>query len=174
VPFPILVSEALSRSAAVFSPCLQGCSWSWAAWAASGQSTPVCSSLYADGPAAVLAPLTAQYTAPDYGDGSYFLIIFTATDSQGLTAATIQQVDLKTLMVTLATSPSGGTVVYVGTSHPAPFAAKTIAATYVPGTFHTFFTIRRSAPGALLVKFTVVDDCGAWPTFIGAGPSAGW
>jgi glucose/arabinose dehydrogenase len=256
-------------------------------------------------PLLTLAGSAAQFTAPDHGDGSYFLIKFTATDSQGTTATATQQVDPKTLQVTLATSPSGGTVVYDGTSHTAPYTATTIAgsthsievtpaagqifggwsqggaarqnvtvgeqdvtytamlgspttpptptptpsptttpspsptpsacsprprvvltirpgpnggrvvevatstnpgttpntlksiqfqestlaildvprypsgpapitATYAPGTFHTFFTIRRSAPGAMMVRFTVVDDCGAWPTFIGAGATAGW
>jgi glucose/arabinose dehydrogenase len=246
-------------------------------------------------PLLTLTGPAAQFTAPDHGDGSYFLVKFKATDSQGLTAATTQQVDPKTLQVTLATSPSGGTVVYDGTSHTGPYTVKTIAgsthsievtpatgqsfvswsqggaarqnvtvgeqdvtytatlgspsttplptatptpapcsphprvvltlrpgpnggrvvevatsttpgatpntlksiqftesqraildvprypsgpapitATNVPGTFHTFFTIRRSAPGAMMVRFTVNDDCGAWPTFIGAGATAGW
>jgi hypothetical protein len=26
----------------------------------------------------------------------------------------------------------------------------------------------------MMVRFTVNDDCGAWPTFIGAGATAGW
>ena len=52
---------------------------------------------------------------------------------------------------------------------PAPFTS-----TYVPGTNHTTFAIIRNAAGPLLVRFTVTDDCGTWPTFIGAGPTAGW
>jgi hypothetical protein len=224
---------------------------------------------------------TAQFTAPDHGDGSYFEIRLTATDSHGLSTTTTRLVYPKTLMVTLATNPSGGTVVYDGTAHPAPYTAKTIAdsthtisvqpaagqpfvgwsqggpqqqnvtvgeqdvtytaslgpsclprprvvlttapdasgrrivtvttstnpgsvtntlrsihfdetrlailqvpqypdgpapftATYAPGTTHTSFAIRRTAPGSLMARFTVTDDCGAWPTFIGAGPTAGW
>jgi hypothetical protein len=34
------------------------------------------------------------------------------------------------------------------------------------------FTVRRATPGAATVSLTVVDRCGAWPTFVGGGPSA--
>lgn len=245
-----------------------------------------------------LTGATAQFTAPDHGDGSYFEIRLTATDSRGLSTMTSRQVDPRTIQVTLATNPTGGTVVYDGTTHTAPYTATTIAgsthsievrpgtgqtfstwsqggdqrqnvtvgeqnvtytanfggttsppgpptpptpppavtcsprppvvvtttagpngrrmvrvsttgnpgaaantlrsirfeqtqraildvpqypvgpapftSTYVPGTFHTTFAIIRNAPGPLLVRFTVTDDCGTWPTFVGAGPGAGW
>jgi hypothetical protein len=256
-----------------------------------------------DHPLQTLTGATAQFTAPDHGDGSYFEIRLTATDSLGVSATTSRQVDPKTLQVTLATSPSGGTVVYDGTSHTAPYSATTIAgsthsievqipagqtfsgwsqggdqrqnvtvgeqnvtytasfgtgggppnppnppnppgpptpppastcsprprvqvttapgsgrrmvtvtttsnpgaaantlrsirfdetrlanldvpqypvgpapftSTYVAGTNHTTFAIIRTAPGPLLVRFTVTDDCGTWPTFVGAGRTAGW
>jgi glucose/arabinose dehydrogenase len=244
-----------------------------------------------DHPLLTLSGPTTQFTAPDHGDGSYFEIRLTATDSRGVTTTTTRRVDPKTIQVTLATNPSGGTVVYDGTSRTAPYTATTIAgsthsievqtgagqtfaswsqggaqrqnvtvgeqnvtytasfgtpgpptpppaplicsprpqvwvtsvpgsgqrlvtvgttsnpgsaantlksihfdetrravlavpqypvgpapftSTYVPGTNHTTFAINRTAPGALLVRFTVTDDCGSWPTFIGAGPTAGW
>jgi hypothetical protein len=249
-----------------------------------------------DHPLLTLTGTTAQFTAPDHGDGSYFEIRLTATDSRGVTTATSRQVDPKTLQVTLATNPGGGTVVYDGTAQTAPYTVKTIAgsthsievqtptgqsflnwsqggaqkqnvtvgeqnvtytatfgtpgqpnpptppnpppafscsprpqvsvttapgsgrrlvtvatstnpgaaantlksirfdesrlarldvpqypvgpapftATYAAGTNHTTFAIIRTAPGPLLVRFTVTDDCGTWPTFVGAGTNAGW
>jgi hypothetical protein len=34
-------------------------------------------------------------------------------------------------------------------------------------------TVTRVAPGqATTIPLTVVDECGAWPTFVGGGPSA--
>jgi hypothetical protein len=234
-----------------------------------------------DHPLLTLSGPTGQFTAPDHGDGSYFEIRLTATDSRGLSATTSRQVDPKTLQVTLATSPSGGTVVYDGTSHGPPYTATTIAGsthsiavqtgagqqfvgwtqggpqvqnvtvgeqnvgytanlapvcaprprvilttapagsgrrqvtvstslnpgqstntlrtiqfdetrlavlevpgrptgpapftvTYPNGTTQASFVIQRTSPGSLLTRFTVTDDCGPWPTFVGAGPSAGW
>jgi hypothetical protein len=42
----------------------------------------------------------------------------------------------------------------------------------VGGTQQTTFTVRRATPGAgMHVPINVVDDCGAWSTFVGAGPS---
>jgi hypothetical protein len=40
------------------------------------------------------------------------------------------------------------------------------------GTRQVSFTIRRLAPGAATLPFTVTDDCGNWPTFAGGGPGA--
>jgi parallel beta-helix repeat protein len=41
------------------------------------------------------------------------------------------------------------------------------------GTQQAIFIVRRLTPGqATTVPFTVSDDCGAWPTFVGGGPSA--
>jgi hypothetical protein len=34
------------------------------------------------------------------------------------------------------------------------------------------FRVRRTAPGAVSVPFTVTDGCGEWPTFVGGGASA--
>jgi hypothetical protein len=37
------------------------------------------------------------------------------------------------------------------------------------------FTVARQLGGAsvpVTVSFAVTDDCGAWPTFVGGGPSA--
>jgi hypothetical protein len=37
------------------------------------------------------------------------------------------------------------------------------------------FVVERVTPGqAAMVPFTVVDDCGAWPTFVGGGTGAGF
>jgi hypothetical protein len=45
--------------------------------------------------------------------------------------------------------------------------------TLAPGTTSTTFTVRRALAGqSTTVHFTVVDGCGAWPTFVGGGPSA--
>jgi hypothetical protein len=49
-----------------------------------------------------------------------------------------------------------------------------ILSNYPPGTVQTSFILRRTAAGSLLARFTVTDDCGAWPTFVGAGASSGW
>jgi len=41
------------------------------------------------------------------------------------------------------------------------------------GTTQAFFTVRRATTGqAVTVPLTVVDGCGAWPTFVGGGPTA--
>ena len=45
---------------------------------------------------------------------------------------------------------------------------------YPPGTTQVSFILRRTTAGALLARFTVADDCGTWPTFVGAGPATGW
>jgi hypothetical protein len=37
------------------------------------------------------------------------------------------------------------------------------------GTTQSTFTVRRTAPGAVQVPFTVVDSCGGWRTFVGGG-----
>ena len=34
------------------------------------------------------------------------------------------------------------------------------------------FTVRRASAGAFTVPMTVVDSCGDWPTFVGAGAGA--
>jgi glucose/arabinose dehydrogenase len=228
-----------------------------------------------------LSGTTGQFEVPNHGDGSYFEIRLTATDSGGLAATTTRQVDPKTLQVTVATAPTGGTITYDGVSHAAPHSATTIA-----GSTHTIsvqpsagqafvnwlhggaqqqnvavgeqnvsytanlsaacsprprvtlnsavvsagrllvsvssattpghppnvirsiqfdeltrasvevpgkpvstvpfavpypaapsqadFLVQRTAPGAEMVRFTVTDDCGTWPTFIGTGTSGGW
>jgi hypothetical protein len=42
-----------------------------------------------------------------------------------------------------------------------------------PGSRQTSFSIRRATPNlATTVPFTVIDDCGSWPTFAGGGPTA--
>lgn len=55
---------------------------------------------------------------------------------------------------------------------PATSAPHTI--TYPSGTTQATFTARRAQPGAVLVSFTVTDDCGAWKTFIGSGSATGF
>jgi hypothetical protein len=44
----------------------------------------------------------------------------------------------------------------------------------VPGTPASYqFTVVRTTPGvASTVHLVVTDGCGAWPTFVGGGPSA--
>ncbi|HZS00627.1 MAG TPA: S8 family serine peptidase [Chloroflexota bacterium] len=42
-----------------------------------------------------------------------------------------------------------------------------------PPSAQTSFVVRQASPGqAATVPFTVFDSCGAWPTFVGGGPSA--
>jgi hypothetical protein len=36
----------------------------------------------------------------------------------------------------------------------------------------TFYVVRQTAGQASTVTVTAVDGCGAWPTFVGGGPSA--
>jgi hypothetical protein len=45
---------------------------------------------------------------------------------------------------------------------------------YAPGTTQASFTLRRTAVGSLMGRFTVTDDCGPWSTFVGVGPGSGW
>jgi hypothetical protein len=42
------------------------------------------------------------------------------------------------------------------------------------GTTQTSFVVRRTSPGAVMVRFVVTDTCGSWPTFVGGGPNAGF
>ena len=55
-----------------------------------------------------------------------------------------------------------------------PASAVPFTVSYPAGTTQATFVIRRTAAGALLTQMTVTDDCGTWPTFVGAGPTAGW
>jgi hypothetical protein len=80
-----------------------------------------------DHPLVTLTGAATQFTAPDHGDGSFFEIKLTATDSGGLTGTTSRQVNAKTLQITLTASPSSGTVTYDGTAHTPPYTATTIA-----------------------------------------------
>jgi parallel beta-helix repeat protein len=60
------------------------------------------------------------------------------------------------------------TIEISGQNRPGGFSV-----TLPAGTQQTTFTVRRLAGGqATTVPFSVVDDCGAWPTFVGGGPSA--
>jgi hypothetical protein len=38
----------------------------------------------------------------------------------------------------------------------------------------TTFYVRRAAAGASTAMLTVVDRCGSWPTFVGAGTGGGF
>ena len=37
------------------------------------------------------------------------------------------------------------------------------------GPAQTTFTVRRAGGGGFMAPFTVVDDCGPWPTLVGGG-----
>jgi len=52
---------------------------------------------------------------------------------------------------------------------PGPFTE-----TYPNATAQTTFVVRRTGAGSVLARFTVTDNCGTWPSFVGGGPSAGW
>jgi hypothetical protein len=52
-------------------------------------------------------------------------------------------------------------------------ATGNLTVTLPPNTQHTTFTVRQAAAGqAATVPLTVVDACGAWPTFVGGGAAA--
>jgi hypothetical protein len=53
-------------------------------------------------------------------------------------------------------------------------SAVPLTLTVPAGATQATFVIRRTAAGELMARFTVTDSCGAWPTFVGAGPDAGW
>ena len=55
-----------------------------------------------------------------------------------------------------------------------PPSAVPFTVTPPAGTTQASFTIRRTGPGALMARIIVTDNCGTWPTFVGAGPTAGW
>jgi hypothetical protein len=45
--------------------------------------------------------------------------------------------------------------------------------TLAPGTMQAVFLVERLTPGqASTESLTVTDGCGAWPTFVGGGPTA--
>jgi CSLREA domain-containing protein len=86
------------------------------------------------------------------------------------------------LQVTVATSGSGGAIgsVQFGQATNAqldapggpPNATGSFNVSPPSATSYTF-TVRRATAGqAVQVPFTVVDACGAWPTFVGGGPTA--
>jgi hypothetical protein len=89
------------------------------------------------------------------------------------------------LDVTLVSGAGGLHTVQVGTverpfSNATVFAAGSVVplangATLAPpaGTTAIVLRVRRLTPGqAVIVPLVVTDDCGAWPTFVGGGPSA--
>jgi hypothetical protein len=41
-----------------------------------------------------------------------------------------------------------------------------------PGATQATFTVHRTAGGSVQVPFSIVDDCGAWRTFVGGGGSS--
>ncbi|MCC7372776.1 MAG: PQQ-dependent sugar dehydrogenase [Chloroflexi bacterium] len=55
-----------------------------------------------------------------------------------------------------------------------PAGAGPYTVTYPNGTTQTTFVVQRTAAGAAMARFTVTDDCGSWPTFVGSGGSGGW
>jgi hypothetical protein len=75
-----------------------------------------------------------SFIVPDHGDNSYFEIILTVTDSAGATASTSVSVQPQTVQLTLASNPTGLTLVYGGVNVTAPFTVTTIV-----GSTHTIF-----------------------------------
>ena len=55
-----------------------------------------------------------------------------------------------------------------------PASTVPFAVTYPTGTTNGSFVVKRLTAGSLMIRLTVTDACGAWPTFVGAGPDAGW
>src|SRR5262245_57658563 len=74
------------------------------------------------------------FVAPDHGDGMYFQIELTATDSAGQHTTTSVNIFPRTVQLTFATNPGGFAVVYGGTSLTTP---KTV--TSVVGSTHTIY-----------------------------------
>jgi hypothetical protein len=112
------------------------------------------------GPVCSPRPKVSLTTAPD-AQGRRIVTVATSSNPGGPanTLRSIQFTDSRLATLEVPGYPNG----------PAPFTS-----TYAPGTNHTSFAIRRASAGSLLVRFTVTDDCGTWPTFVGAGPTAGW
>ena len=95
---------------------------------------------------------SGSFTVPDHGDGMYFQIDLTATDSAGLSTTASVNIYPQTIQLTLDTTPSGLTVVYGGTSYTAPTTFTTLV-----GSTHT---ISAPSPQGLL-SFIEWSDGGA-------------
>jgi CSLREA domain-containing protein len=85
------------------------------------------------------------------------------------------------LRVTVSTSGGAIGVLHFGAATNAqitapggsPNAASNFDVTPPPGATSFTFTVARATAGhGVQVPFTVVDACGAWPTFVGGGPTA--
>jgi hypothetical protein len=75
---------------------------------------------------------SGSFTVPDHGDESYFELILTATDSAGASTTVTRNIQPKTVLLTLSTSPSGLQVVDGGFTGTGPMTRTTIA-----GSTHT-------------------------------------
>ena len=68
----------------------------------------------------VNAVASGTFTVPDHGDDSFFEIVLTAKNSKGLTGTASVSIQPQTVLLTLASSPSGLQVVYGGVSATTP------------------------------------------------------
>jgi hypothetical protein len=53
-----------------------------------------------------------------------------------------------------------------------PASGDAVTVNLLPGATQATFTIHRTAAGSVQTPFSVVDDCGAWRTFVGGGGSS--
>jgi len=112
--------------------------------------TPTATLTLVPGPCSPRPRVNVQVTQS--GPGQIQVVV-----SAGL--GSIQRIDFGAGTNSLVTIPGGPT------DQPGGFSI-------APGRAQVSFSVQRSAAGAATVPFTVVDDCGAWPTFVGLGTGA--
>jgi glucose/arabinose dehydrogenase len=129
---------------------------------------------------------SGSFTVPDHGDESYFELILTATDSAGASTTVTRNIQPKTVLLTLSTSPSGLQVVDGGFTGTGPMTRTTIAGSThtisVPSPQSGYTFSSWSDGGALQHNVTLADNDvtltamftdTAPPTITGVTPASG-
>ncbi|MDQ4142644.1 MAG: hypothetical protein M3198_02700, partial [Actinomycetota bacterium] len=75
-----------------------------------------------------------SFTVPDHGDDTHLEIVLTAVDSGGLTGTSSVKIHPQTARITLASSPTGLTLMYDGVQGKAPFVRNSVV-----GSKHTIY-----------------------------------
>ena len=107
-------------------------------------------------------PRPSVKITPSIGGGPGLLVAVRATEVDGPTQNVLSSLNF--------TAFDNARVVYNGQTHATPFVltAPTNAA-------EVSFRVERVTPGvASMVTYTVNDQCGNWPTFVGGGTAAGF
>ena len=68
----------------------------------------------------------SSFVVPDHGDDSYFEIVLSATDSQGLSGSTTLRLDPMTVQINLQSSPSGLQLIYSDITVTTPVSITTV------------------------------------------------